>query len=182
LLNLAGVQGVQELDSFNDPRRLARVWSIKMGQEVNFQPRQDGTFDVLVNGKIAAQGQPRSEIMDTALSMFDQSYRERKGVRSDKEHEAALKVRELMMGKTGDMIKEIYVAQQKGILDQQLEVIKATYASDIKPMGDGTVIIRQPGGGIFHFDPAGGEIEIDGVTIPITGARRVTGLDIPAGR
>lgn len=179
LLNLAGVQGVRELESFNDPRRLAKVWSIKMGQEINFQPRQDGTFDVLVNGRVAAQAQPRSEIMNTALSMFDQSYRDRVGARSDKQFESGLKINELMAGETGKMIREIYVAQQQGNINAALEQIKANAGWDIKgPSADGTYLIRPPGETPFYFDPAGGVVEIDGVQVSVTGARRIPGLNV----
>lgn len=183
LLDLAGMQGVREFKLANDPRRLAQAWGLKEGVPINLQPRTDGTYDVLVNGKLAASSVPAAEIMDTALSTFDPAYRERKGAWADKEFEAQLKVREVMAGETGKMIREIYLAQQNGMLNERLEVLKSRLNWDIKgPDSSGTYLIRPPGDTPFYYDPAGGTVEIDGIEVPITGARRITGLTAPAGR
>jgi Glycosyl hydrolase 108 len=183
LVDIAGMHGISEMELTGSTARLAQAWSTKVGVPIELQRRQDNTYDILVNGRPEAQYVPAGEIMDTALSIFDPQYRERKGAWADKEHEARLKINEVMAGKTGDMIKELYVAQQKGVLDKELELLKLNMGWDIKgPAGDGTYLIRPPGDTPFYFDPAGGEIEIDGVKVPVTGARRVGGLSTPAGR
>lgn len=183
MVDIAGMHGISEMELTGSTARLAQAWSMKVGVPIELQRRQDNTYDILVNGRPEAQYVPAGEVMDTALSIFDPQYRERKGAWADKEHEARLKINEVMAGKTGDMIKELYVAQQKGVLDKELEWMKMNMGWEIKgPAGDGTYLIKPPGDTPFYFDPAGGEIEIDGVKVPVTGARRVGGLSTPAGR
>lgn len=74
LMFLQGMQGLQELALANDPRRLAAVWSDYAGVPVQLQPQTDGSFNVLVNGRVTQRGVARSAIIDAARSSFDQQY------------------------------------------------------------------------------------------------------------
>jgi hypothetical protein len=82
------------------------------------------------------------------------------------------------------MIREIAVEQTRGNNQQALEWAKANYGWDIKPTGagDGTVIIRPPGGSPFIFNPKGTTIEIDGVKIQSNSAYPIAGLPTYGGR
>lgn len=71
---LQGMQGITEMAVANDPRRLAAVWSDYAGTPIQIQPRTDGTFNIVVNGKVAQQGVDRSSLVDTARSTFDRAY------------------------------------------------------------------------------------------------------------
>lgn len=177
LVFLAGMQGIRELQEANDPRRLAKAWSYKEGIPIEFVPRTDNTFDVMVNGTRTAQGVPRDQIMDTALSMFDPAYRDRKGKMSEDAYKSQLKREEDTSSQTAQMIREIAVAGKKGNLDMALEWAKQNWGWEIKgPAADGTYLIKPPGEAPRWFDPAGEVIDIDGVQVTSRGAKPIAGL------
>jgi hypothetical protein len=72
---LEGMQGLQELEMANDPRRLASVWSRFSGVPVGIQPRSDGTYDLIVNGKTTAQGVSAADIGRKAQLSFSEDAR-----------------------------------------------------------------------------------------------------------
>lgn len=74
LIYLQGMQGLQELALANDPRRLAAVWSDYAGVPVQLQPQTDGSFNILVNGRVTQRGVARSAVIDAARSSFDKQY------------------------------------------------------------------------------------------------------------
>ena len=88
---LQGMQGLQEFTLANDPRRLAAVWSQYAGVPVGIQPRTDGKFDIVVNGRKTKEGVTASQISDSAHSAFDQTYRQQKGAASAKYNEETFK-------------------------------------------------------------------------------------------
>ena len=71
---LQGMQGIQEVQGANDPRRLAAVMSHYMGVPVAYQPRTDGTYNVWINNKLQREGVPVDEVISEARSNFDESY------------------------------------------------------------------------------------------------------------
>ncbi len=71
---LQGMQGIMELEMANDPRRLAAVWSDYAGTPIQIQPRTDGTYNILVNGRVSSQGVDAARLRDTARSTFDRAY------------------------------------------------------------------------------------------------------------
>ena len=74
LVYLQGMQGLQELALANDPRRLAAVWSDYAGVPVQLQPQTDGSFNILVNGRVTQRGVARNAVIDAARSSFDKQY------------------------------------------------------------------------------------------------------------
>jgi hypothetical protein len=182
MLYLQGMQGLQEFAVTNDPRRLVAVWSAYTNIPLNVQPRSDGRFDVVVNGQRVREGLDRNDLTQMARQSFDAGYREQvqqasaeMGAESFK---SQLKVQEEQAKQTAQMIREIAVAQTQGNLAQALEWAKANYGWDIKPTGggDGTLIIRPPGGSPLVFNPAGRTIEIDGVKVQSMAAYPIAGL------
>jgi soluble lytic murein transglycosylase-like protein len=179
---LHGMQGLQEFTLANDPRRLAAVWSQYAGVPVGIQPRTDGKFDILVNGKRTKEGMSASDISNSARLAFDQTYRQQQasvGAEYNKESfKSQLKMQEQKADQLSQMIREIAVKRVDGNMQQALEFIKqARY--DVKPTGagDGTVIIVPPGGGApYLFNPSGRTIEIDGVKITTNAAYPISGL------
>ena len=184
---LQGMQGLQEFTLANDPRRLASVWSQYAGVPIGIQPRSDGKFDIIVNGRKTKEGQSASEIADAARSGFDQTYRQQKGAASAKANEetfkAQLDIQKENAKQLSQMVREIAVEQVKGNSAQALEWAKANYGWDIKPTGagDGTVIIRAPGAAPFIFNPSGREVEVDGVKITSNAAYPIAGLPTYGG-
>lgn len=178
---LQGMQGLQEFTLANDPRRLAAVWSQYAGVPIGIQPRTDGKFDIVVNGRKTKTGVTASDISDSARSAFDATYRQQKGAASAKYNEEQFKV-QLEIQKNNaqqlaQMIREIAVERIKGNNAQALEWAKANYGWDIRPLGgEGGVVIRAPGAAPFFFNPTGKTLSPDGVKIPANSAYPIQGL------
>lgn len=185
---LQGMQGVQEFSLANDPRRLSAVWSHFAGVPVGVQPRSDGKFDIVVNGQRTQQGLSAAEITNQARLSFDASFRQQQataGAEFNKEtFKAQLRIQEENAKQMGMMIREIAVKQTEGNNQQALEWAKANYGWDIKPTGagDGTVVIRPPGGSPFIFNPKGTTIKVDNVEIKSNSAYPIAGLPSYGGR
>ena len=61
MIELQGMQGIQELTDQNDPRRLAAVLSQVSGNRLAIQPRSDGTYNI-----VAAPGTPQQQVIEGA--------------------------------------------------------------------------------------------------------------------
>lgn len=179
---LQGMQGLQEFQLANDPRRLAAVWSQYAGVPVGIQPRTDGKYNIIVNGQKTKDGVSASDIADSARSAFDQTYRKQKSeasaVYSMEQFKTQLKMQENQASELAKMIKDIAVERVKGNNAQALEWAKANFGWDIKPSGsgDGTVIIKAPGAAPYVYNPSGRAVEIDGVKIQTNAAYPIAGL------
>jgi hypothetical protein len=182
---LQGMQGIQEFSTANDPRRLAAVWSQYAGVPIGIQPRSDGRYDILVNGKITKEGVSGNDVVDTARSGFDATYRAQKGAASSAYSTELTKAQFQIMverAKTeGALISTIFVEQAKGNIQERLEVLKQR-GYQVKPLGEGTAIITPPNGGApLYFNPTGRTIEIDGVKITSNAAYPIAGLPTYGG-
>ena len=182
MMYLQGMQGIQELFLANDPRRLTAVWSEYTGMKVNVQPRSDGMFDILVGGKRVREGLSGNEITTMARLSFDTGYRQAQaqaGAEANMEaFKAQLEVQKDQAKQLAQMIREINVARVQGNINQALEWAKANYKWDINPTGagDGTIIIRPPGGVPYLFNSSGRTVEVDGVKITTNSAYPIAGL------
>jgi hypothetical protein len=184
---LQGMQGLQEFTLANDPRRLAAVWSQYAGVPIGIQPRSDGKFDIIVNGRKTKEGQTAREVTDAARSGFDQTYRQQQSAALAKANEeqfkAQLEMQKENAKQQAEMIKNIYVEQAKGNIQLAVEQLKMM-RYDVKPSGanDGTVIITPPGSNApFVFNPSGRTIEVDGVKITSNAAYPIAGLPTYGG-
>jgi len=184
---LQGMQGLQEFTLANDPRRLASVWSQYAGVPIGIQPRTDGKFDIIVNGRKTKEGQTAREVTDAARSGFDGTYRQQQSAALAKANEerfkSQLKMQEENAKQQAEMIKNIYVEQAKGNIQLAVEQLKMM-RYDVKPSGagDGTVIITPPGSNApFVFNPSGRTIEVDGVKITSNAAYPIAGLPTYGG-
>lgn len=190
---LEGMQGIQEFALANDPRRLASVWSLYAGVPIGIQPRSDGKFNIMVNGRKTKEGISADELINSARLAFDQTYRQQQAAAGAKlkefmtqeQFKAMLEIQKGNATEMAKMIGDIARERVKGNNAQALEWAKANYGWDIKPTGagDGTVIIRAPGSPPYVFNPSSGAtVSPDGVTIPAGGARVIPGLPTPAGQ
>jgi hypothetical protein len=182
LFYLQGMQGLQELTTLNDPRRLSAVWSEAMGTPMRITPRTDGTFNITSGNRLIREGVDASTVSDLARSSFDVAFRQQKGEASaamnQKMFESQLKIQEGNALELAKMIRETRVEGVKGNNALTLEWAKANLGWDIRPTGagDGTVIIRPPNSPPYLFNAMGNSITIDGVKIPANSARLIGGL------
>lgn len=184
---LQGMQGLQEFSLANDPRRLAAVWSQYAGVPVGVQPRTDGKFDIVVNGRKTKTDVTASDIADSARSAFDATYRQQKGAASSEynkeQFKAQLEIQKNNAGQLAQMIREIAVQRAQGNAQLAVEQLKQ-FRYDVKPTGagDGTVVITPPGSGTpYLFNPSGRTIEVDGVKITSNSAYPIAGLPTYGG-
>lgn len=184
---LQGMQGLQEFSLANDPRRLSAVWSQYAGVPVGIQPRSDGKFNIIVNGQRTKEGVDASDIANSARLAFDQTYRQQQATTgaamSMKRFESLLKREETYADNQAKMLKDLFVEQLKGNIQQGVERLKQM-RYDVKPSGagDGTIIITPPGGEPpYVFNPTGRTIEIDGVKIQSNAAYPISGLPTYGG-
>lgn len=186
---LEGMQGLQDLALGNDPRRLASVWSQYAGVPIGIQPRSDGTFNIMVNGKKTKEGVTPAELSNNARLAFDQTYRQQQSAAgaemnkfmSQERYKTMLKIQEGNASELSKMIREIAVENTKGNNAQALEWAKANFGWDIKATGagDGTLVIKPPNSAPYVYNPSGKTIEIDGVKIQSNSAQLISGLPIP---
>jgi soluble lytic murein transglycosylase-like protein len=186
---LEGMQGLQELALTNDPRRLASVWSQYAGVPIGIQPRSDGTFNIMVNGKKTKEGVTPAELSNNARLAFDQTYRQQQAAAgaemnkfmTQERYKSMLTIQQGNAAELAKMIREISVENTKGNNAQALEWAKANFGWDIKPTGagDGTLIIRPPNGAPYVYNPAGTTVKIDNIEIKSNAAQLISGLPIP---
>ncbi len=179
---LEGMQGLQDLELANDPRRLAAVWSQYAGVPIGIQPRSDGTFNIMVNGKKTKEGITATQLSNSARLAFDQTYRQQKSAASAKYNEeqfkANLEIQKKNAEQLSQMIREIAVERTRGNTQLAVEQLKQ-FRYDVKPSGagDGTVIITPPGSGVpFIYNPTGTTVSPDGVKIESNAAYPISGL------
>jgi hypothetical protein len=162
------------------------VWSLYAGVPIGIQPRSDGTFNIMVNGKKTKEGISATELTNSARLAFDQTYRQQQAAASAKikefmtqeQFKTMLEIQKGNASAMSKMIGDIALERVKGNNAQALEWAKANYGWDIKPTGagDGTVIIRAPGSPPYMFNPTGKTVEIDGVKVQSNAAYRIAGL------
>jgi len=173
MMYLQGMQGLQEFQLANDPRRLGAVWSQYAGVPVGIQPRSDGTFNIIVNGKKTKEGVSASDISDAARSAFDGSYRQQKAETakgmSIKSFEKQLDAQVEAVKQNAQMIREATVEAIKG-RNKAMEIRLGREDFDIKPMGDGTArawVYNKAGTALGVMDASTGQfIEMDGIKVP----------------
>lgn len=179
LLFLQGMQGIQEIALANDPRRLAAVWSQYAGVPVELQPQTDGTYNVVVNGRVTQRGITSGTIIDSARSAFDAEYRKS---RTEASSVMALEQLKSQLRISEDAAKAVLQAAReaqneliKGQNARALEIIK-----QLDPNGKITMLPDQSGRSILQvqgqtimLDPGGNPI--DGVVSGPSG-RPIAGL------
>lgn len=173
MMYLQGMQGLQEFQLANDPRRLGAVWSQYAGVPVGIQPRSDGTYNIIVNGKKTKEGISASDISDVARSAFDATYRQQKAETakgmSIKSFEKQLDAQVETVKQNAQMIREATVEAIKG-RNKAMEIRLGREDYDIKPMGDGTArawVYNKAGTALGVMDATSGQfIEMGDIKVP----------------
>jgi hypothetical protein len=187
---LQGMQGIQELGIAKDPRRLAAVWSYYTGVPVQLQPQTDGTYNVMVNGRVTQRGVSEDTIISSARSSFDAEYRNAQAASSSamamKQFESGLKIGEQAAKTLGDLTSALEQKKLEGATARDLEQLKNDLKIELERQnpeakvtmtGDGTgsAILSYKDGRVATFTP-GGEIEINGQTVKTAPTVRAVGV------
>ena len=136
---LQGMQGLRELATANDPRRLSGVLSQMLGVPVAFQPRPDGTWNHFINGQKVAEGLTIEAVASGALRDFSPEARDATSKSAALRNELALKLQYDPGIKTAQInaIAKLYEARTKGEYDLQIKALEKI-GIDVKPTGDGS--------------------------------------------
>jgi len=173
---LQGMQGLRELTTANDPRRLSGVLSQYMGVPVGIQPRSDGAYNYFVNGQRVKEGVSPSELASMALREFSSEARQVASASAQLENELALK------RKYGDAVVNAMRDIQKAIVEGEYKIAeeRAKQAQDKLTVDSSMgVAYFQQGNRVFVINPDGKVEEIGGLEVetPPT-ARPVAGLNL----
>jgi hypothetical protein len=167
LIYLQGMQGLQELALANDPRRLAAVWSDYAGVPVQLQPQTDGSFNILVNGRVTQRGVARGAVIDAARSSFDKQYVQTQSAA------AAEQATEYFKSQLR-MTEEAAKASAKFVADVQLKLLEGQNAQAtemVKQMDpNGKITMLPDGSGQAILQVQGQTLLIDKGGVQIEGA------------
>ena len=175
LYNAQGMQGIQELTVARDPRRLSAVWSANANMNVQIVPRQDGLFDIVVNGRTRHEGWSLDEVTSQAQMAFSAQARQRYMENQQARFQSALDVEEHSQKKMAETMANIVEAYQTHGLEvakirarnADLEVIENPTMGGpplvVRVREDGSVSVmplEEPvpatSGGFFRGDPTPG--------------------------
>jgi hypothetical protein len=121
LFYLSGMQGIQQLMGYNDPRLLSAVISQSTGVTTGIRPRTDNLYDIVANPgtpdeSIISQGVPAEQIASYAQELFDPS------VRASRTELAQFAAKEEIKGRAG-----LQQAMVKATADIQAAIVKGEY-------------------------------------------------------
>jgi hypothetical protein len=167
LVYLQGMQGLQELALANDPRRLAAVWSDYAGVPVQLQPQTDGSFNILVNGRVTQRGVARSSIIDQARSSFDKQYVQTQSAAAAEQateyFKSQLRMTEEAAKASAKFAADIQLKLLEGQNAQALEIVK-----QMDP--NGKLTVNSDGSGQAFLQVQGQTLLIDKGGVQIEGA------------
>ena len=173
---LQGMQGLRELATANDPRRLSGVLTQFMGTPVGIQPRPDGKYNYFINGKKVQDGVSPAQLAAMALREFSPEARTASAQSAQLENELALK------RKYGDAMVNAMRDIQKAMVDGEYKLADRRAAQlEGKLTVDSSkgVAYFQKGNRVFVINPdsISEETPFGKIELPPT-ARRVGGLDV----
>jgi hypothetical protein len=168
LFYLTGMQSIQQLMSYRDPRMLSAVISESTGVPTGVIPRTDNLYDIVANPgtpneSIISQGVPAEQIAAYAQELFDPS------LRAARVERAEFAAREEIKGRAG--------AQQamiKAVADIQTAIINGEYKKAEK--------LAEQAKGELKFDTASGRWAfVKGNDVRIIDPSEQTVVETPLG-
>jgi hypothetical protein len=171
-----GSAGLMELQNMNDPRRLASVWSLYARVPVGIQPRDNGNWDIIINGRRTAENQTTAEVARRAQLVYSAAYREQEaataaeynkmlfesqlkmneiGAQGDvniREAQAKqpLELEQIFAKETAQALREFPLASFEAQADMELEFAKRNVR--VNPLGDGTFTVSTPDQRVFLYN------------------------------
>lgn len=170
---LQGMQGLRELATANDPRRLSGVLTQFMGTPVGIQPRPDGKYNYFINGKKVQDGVSPAQLAAMALREFSPEARTASAQSAQLENELALK------RKYGDALVNAMRDIQKAMIDGEYKIAEERAKQLQGKLTIDTskgVAYFQQGNRVFVINPDGkveetplGKIELPPAARPVVG-------------
>jgi len=185
---LNAMRTVYALEYGNDPRGVSAAVSYYSGQQVAFVPRSDGNFDMQMAGadgkmKTVSAGLSKAQVRDAAREMFDAKFREAtiaaKAKYAEEAGKKGLEANVELAKIKANMVKDIFVAREKGGWDLKQEAMKQGWKVTPTGAADGSAFITPPaytGIAPFTYSAQGDKVKIDGVEITTNGAKPIAGL------
>jgi soluble lytic murein transglycosylase-like protein len=173
---LQGMQGLRELATANDPRRLSGVLTQFMGTPVGIQPRPDGNYNYFINGKKVQDGVSPAQLAGMALKEFSPEARAAGAQSAQLENELALKRKygDAMVNAMRDIQKAMIDGEYK-IAEERAKQLQGKLTIDTSK----GVAYFQQGNRVFVINPDGKveETPLGKVNLPPT-ATPVAGLNM----
>lgn len=173
---LQGMQGLRELATANDPRRLSGVLTQFMGTPIGIQPRPDGNYNYFINGKKVRDGVSPAQLAAMALKEFSPEARAASAQSAQLENELALKRKygDAMVNAMRDIQKAMIDGEYK-IAEERAKQLQGKLTIDTSK----GVAYFQQGNRVFVINPDGKveETPLGKVELPPT-ARPVAGLNM----
>ena len=173
---LQGMQGLRELATANDPRRLSGVLTQFMGTPVGIQPRPDGNYNYFLNGVKVQDNISPSQLASMALKEFSPEARAASAKSAQLENELALKRKygDAMVNAMRDIQKAMIDGEYK-IAEERAKQLQGKLTIDTSK----GVAYFQQGNRVFVINPDGKveETPLGKVELPPT-ARPVAGLNM----
>jgi hypothetical protein len=185
-----GSAGLMELQDMNDPRRLASVWSLYARVPVGIQPRDNGNWDIIINGRRTAENQTTAQVAQRAQLVYSAAYREQQATTAAEYNklafESQLKMNEI--GAQGDVnireaqakqpleleqifakeeaqaLREFPLASFKAQADIRQELAKRN--TRINPIGDGLFTVTTEDQRVFLYNVNPESAERNGISVP----------------
>jgi hypothetical protein len=159
LLYLQGMQGIQEISALRDPRRLESVYSAYLGSPVQFQPRSDGKFNVVVGGKVVQSGMDTSDLVTAVRTGIDAQYRTDRTKLSSEISMENFKSELRRQETAEEKILEAAASIQKALIDGKVQLAK-TIAENAggKITAQGDNVYLQKDGLLYKIDPGGEQV------------------------
>jgi soluble lytic murein transglycosylase-like protein len=177
---LQGMQGLRELATANDPRRLSGVLSQMLGVPVAFQPRPDGKWNRFINGQKVQEGLSLEAVASGALKEFSPEARQAAAASAALENDLALKLkydpqRDVARYKAAAEIQKAIVDKEYDIAIERAKQLQGKLTVDTSK----GVAYFQLGNRVFVINPDGKveETPLGKVELPPT-ARPVAGLNM----
>jgi hypothetical protein len=171
MIELQGMQGIEELTSNNDPRRLAAVMSQVTGNRLAIQPRSDGTYNI-----VAAPGTPQQQVIEGAegisanevavhaMRRFSPTYRAQE-IADNRETEK-LRIKnyfdmQLEGAKASYKLQDTVTGKMYDMNIKQAEIMGKIYAEYVKNQGKISAAMVTAGGKL-GLKPAPGATDAEG--------------------
>lgn len=175
--------GIYEGATTGNFSRAMSVLSTFTGAPHQVLRRNDGNFDLYINGKVAKAGLDGTQVEQLVRTQVDSDYRKQLAQlqveRGTKQFESTLKINEEVSKQTMQAAREIQVELIKGNTKLAEEKIKlAGFKAVSTGAGDGKISYSNGLGDIFVVDTQNKTTTINGATVDLgVTAQRVSGVD-----
>ena len=177
-LLLDGRVALDVLEYQNDPRPVAAILSAFRGQDINFQPVQNGTYNMIINGRTMGNYTPQKISEDVKEYTDSEWVRARNAAAADLGKLRATKGIETEMKlveANAQFIQQAYLEGIKGNNAVKAELAKQTGLQIFNMANGQTVLFSQDGKKLGIIDPRKDQVVLmDGTEVPLPSIYRPT--------